>query len=86
MGQVNDPRLELSATIDREAALVRSAIDMVAGGVAPSTTVAGLRLLEEVLPIVKPYAAGRGVTLEPLWGPEDRVSDVRVIRANAGSR
>jgi hypothetical protein len=80
MGQINGPELDVPEAIDRETSLVRSAIEMVATGVAPSTTVAGLKVLEAVLEIVGPDAARRGVALQPLWGPEDRVSDVRVTR------
>jgi hypothetical protein len=74
---------DVPEAIDREVSLVRSAMELVARGIAPSTTVAGLRLLDAVLELVGPDAARRGVVLEPLWGPEDRVSDVRIRSAAA---
>ena len=65
-------------TIDREVELVMSAVDLVASGGATSTMVVGLRLTDQVIDIVRPIAAERGVVLEPLWGPDEDNADVRV--------
>ncbi len=66
--------------IDREVELVMSAIDLVASGGAPSTTVGGLRLTDVVVDLVGPIAAERGVVIERLWGPDETTNDVRVRR------
>jgi hypothetical protein len=71
-------------TIDREVDLVLSAINLVASGGAPSTTVAGLRLTDAVIEIVAPVANERGVVVERLWGPDETTNDVRVSRRVAG--
>ena len=70
-------------TIDREVELLMSAVDLVAGGGAPSTMVVGLRLTDAVIAIVRPLAADRGVVLEPLWGSDEDTADVRVVREGA---
>ncbi len=67
-------------TIDREVELVLSAVNLVAGGGAPSTMVVGLRLTDAVMVIVGPIAAERGVTLEPMWGSDEGTADVIVRR------
>ena len=74
---------EVRRTIDRETALLESAIDLVASGGAPSETVSGLRLAESVLAVVAPGAAARGVELHPLWTADESGCDVRVTRAGA---
>lgn len=74
---------ELQHVIDREVDLVTSAIDLVASGGAPSTTVVGLRLMDSVIEIVGPLAAQRGVVIEQLWGPDEATSDVRVRPGSA---
>jgi hypothetical protein len=71
---------EVQRTIDREVALLTSAVDLVASGGAPSTLVGGLRLGEAVLVIVGPIAVDRGVILEPLWTADESGVDVRVRR------
>ncbi len=74
------PDGEVQRALDREAELLVSAVNLVAGGVAPSTIVAGLKLGEAVLAIVQPIADERGVILEPLWGPDESGFDIRVRR------
>ncbi len=71
-------------TLDREVALLLSAVDLVAAGGAPSTTVAGLRLCETVIEVVRPEALDRGVRLEPLWNADESGCDVRVRRLEEG--
>jgi hypothetical protein len=75
---------DLRRALDREVDLVDSAIDLVATGGAPSATIAGLRLTDAVLDIVRPRAARLSVRVEPLWGPDETTCDVRVSRATAG--
>ncbi len=67
-------------TIDRDADLLTGAIGLVASGVARSTTVAGLRLGEAAMAIVRPLAADRGLILEPLLRADEGGCDVRVRR------
>jgi hypothetical protein len=74
------PGNEVQRTLDREVDLLISAVNLVAGGVAPSTIVAGLHLGEAVLSIVEPIAAERGVILEAMWGPDEGGCDIRVRR------
>ena len=63
--------------IDREVELVTSAINLVASRRARRRrSVAGLRLTDSVIEIVRPLAVERGVVVEPLWGP-DETSDRR---------
>jgi hypothetical protein len=71
---------ELQQAIDREVELVTSAINLVASGRAPSTIVAGLRLTDSVIEIVRPLAVARGVVIDQLWGPDETTNDVRVRR------
>ena len=80
---MNEPAAQaadLRSAIDREVELVMSAVNLVASGAAPSATVGGLRLVDAVLEIVSARAGVAGVTLEPLWGPDETVTDVRVRR------
>jgi len=74
---------DLRSAIDREVELVMSAVNLVASGAAPSATVGGLRLVDAVLEIVSARAGVAGVTLEPLWGPDEVVTDVRIRRESA---
>lgn len=74
---------DVRRTIDREVDLLMSAVNLVASGAAPSTLVAGLRLTDSVIEIVRPLAAQRGVVVEPLWGPDETTNDVRVRRETA---
>ena len=57
-----------------------SAVLLVGSGGATSTTVAGLRLAEAAMAIVRPRAVERGLILEALWGPDESTCDVRVRR------
>ena len=75
--------LDVQHAIDREVALVMSAVDLVSSGGAPSTMVFGLRLTDSVLEIVEPAARQRGVVVEPIWGPDEVTRDIRVRRASA---
>jgi hypothetical protein len=80
---VKDPEsvtTDVHRSIDREVDLVMSAVNMVASGGAPSTMVVGLRLMDAVIEIVRPRANELGVVLEPMWGPAEETSDVRVRR------
>jgi hypothetical protein len=70
----------VQATLDREVALLQSAVDLVAAGGAPSATVAGLRLCEAAMDIVRPTAHDLGIDLEPLWNADESGCDVRVHR------
>jgi len=85
MNDASAGRTDIEAAIDREVDLVMSAVNLVASGAAPSATIGGLRLLDVVLEIVRPRAGSVSVTLEPLWGPDETVTDVRVRRASAES-
>ena len=69
---------DVQQTIDREAELLTSAINLVASGGARSATVAGLRLAEAAMDIARPLADDLGIVLEPLWGPDEGGCDVRV--------
>ena len=80
MKESGTPGLEVQHALDREVELVSSAIDLVGSRGAPAATVAGLRLTDLVLEIVRPRAAERGVVVEPLWGPDESTNDVRVRR------
>ena len=83
---MNEPAAQaadLRSAIDREVELVMSAVNLVASGAAPSATVGGLRLVDAVLEIVSARAGVAGVTLEPLWGPVEVVTDVRIRRESA---
>jgi hypothetical protein len=71
---------DLRAAIDHEVDLVNSAVDLVASGGARSTIVAGLRLSEPVVAIVRPRAAERGIDIELLWGSGETTADVRIRR------
>lgn len=78
MQGIEEPGADVRRAIDREVALLQSAVDLVSSGVARSTTVVGLRVLEAAVEIVGPRARERGVAIEPLWGPGEQVTDVRV--------
>ncbi len=81
---MKDPESEsahVRQAIDREVELVLSAVNLVATGGAPSTMVAGLRLTDAVVEIVRPIATDRGVIVEPLWSADEDTADVRVYRA-----
>jgi hypothetical protein len=80
MGTTPPESSDVQRTIDREVDLIASAIDLVASGRATATTVAGLRLAEAALTIVRPRAAARGVLVEALWGADEGTTDVRVRR------
>ena len=84
MKETSGSSLDVQHALDREVELVTSAIDLVGSHGAPSATVSGLRLMDLVIEIVRPLAAQRGVVVEPLWGPDETTTDVRV-RPVAGS-
>lgn len=71
---------EVERTLDREVALVMSAVNLVATGGARSAIVAGLRLAEAAITVARPQAMERSLVLEALWGPDERTCDVRVRR------
>ena len=72
--------LEVQRAIDREVALVTSAIDLVASGGAPSTVIAGMHMTAAVIEILRPLAEERGVVIDPLYGPDETINDVIVRR------
>jgi hypothetical protein len=80
MNEIGSPAHDVQDALDREVGLVQTSIDLVATGGAVSTTVAGLRLADLVVDIVRPAAAARGVVVEPLWGADETLTDVRVHR------
>lgn len=64
--------------LDRDTALLEGAVRLVASGRAPSVTVAGLQLALAAIAVVTPLAAGQGIVLDPLWGVDQMLTDVRV--------
>ncbi len=74
------PTNAIERTLDREVDLLMSAVNLVATRGAPAATVAGLRLGEAVIAIVRPRALEQGVVLEPLWNSDEGegTCDVRV--------
>ncbi len=82
MGTTMPESSDVQRTIDREVELIASAIDLVASGSARATTVAGLRLAEAALAIVRPRADASGVIVEALWGADEGTTDVRVRRVD----
>ena len=64
--------------IDQEADLIASAMRLVAAGVSPRTTVAGLRMTDAALAIAARQAAGLGVRVESIARPDRRGCDVVV--------
>ena len=72
-------------SIEREMDLVTVAIRMVAGGGAPGVTLVGLEFGPAVLEGSRRAAYNAGVTLEPLWLPDDSRCDIRVHRRDEGS-
>jgi hypothetical protein len=83
MGTSTPESSDVQRTIDREVDLISGAIDLVASGGATATTVAGLRLAEAALAIVRPRAAASGVIVEALWSADEGTTDVRVRRVDA---
>ena len=80
MNDIDQANADVRRTVDREVALVDSAIDLVASGGARSTMVIGLQLTEAVIAIVEPHAVRADVAIEPIWGPDEETGDVRVTR------
>ena len=80
MNDIDPADVTVRQTIDREAELLNSAVDLVANGAARSTTIVGLRAAEAAIIIARRHASGLGVLLEPIWGADEGVSDVRVWR------
>lgn len=72
---------DVERTIDREVELLTSAVNLVASGGARSATVAGLRLADAAMDIVRPLAVDVGLVLDPLWGADEGGTDVRVRHA-----
>ena len=72
---------DVERTIDREVELLTSALNLVASGGARSATVAGLQLADAAMDIVRPLADELGLVLDPLWGPDEGGTDVRVRHA-----
>lgn len=64
--------------LDRDTALLDSAVRMVAAGNARSVTVAGLSVALAAMAVVVPLAAELGITLEPLWSVDQTLTDIRV--------
>jgi hypothetical protein len=81
MDPMEPTTVAVQRTIDREVELLTSAVYFVASGAGRSMTVAGLRLCEAAMDIVRPLAADRGLVLEPLWNSDEGGCDVRVRNA-----
>ena len=77
-----DPSADVAQRIDREADLLASAVRLVASGAAARTTVAGLGLSAAAIDLVRPLAGSLGVVIEPIFGPDEATTDVRVRRRN----
>lgn len=80
MTGANDDERQVRDTIDREAALISSAVRLVASGASSRTVVAGLRLAEAALTVARPLAMELHVVLEPLWSADEDGTDVVVSR------
>lgn len=81
MGPGEDRSAEVvPETLEREAALVRDAIALVATGGAPRTIVAGLRLGDELLRSAQRMALEAGVRIVPLWHADEAGVDIAVER------
>jgi len=72
-------------SIERELDLVVGAIRMVAAGGAPGVTLVGLDFGPAVLERLAQEARDAGITLEPLWHPDESGCDIRVHRPNESS-
>ena len=79
-----DPSGEVAHTLDREVELLASAIRLVASGASPRTTVAGLRLSEPAIALVRPLAGELGVAIEPVASGDEATTDVVVHRPDVG--
>lgn len=64
--------------LDRDTALLDSAVRLVASGSARSVTVAGLSVALAAMAVVVPLAAALGIILEPLWTVDQTLTDIRV--------
>jgi hypothetical protein len=78
--QLADRVREDARTLEREMRLVREAIAVVADGVSPRVTVAGLRLGEQLLDPGRRLAAEAGVRLVPLWHADEAGVDIAIER------
>jgi hypothetical protein len=79
MDQRADQTVEIvPATLDREMALIREAIALVASGRAPRTVVAGLLLSEALIEPATRIARDAGVALVPLWHTDDSGLDFAI--------
>ena len=71
----------LRERLDGELRLVEEAILFVASSGAPRVTVAGLRMGEAILDAARRLAADAGVSIVPLWVPDDGRVAIRVEAA-----
>jgi hypothetical protein len=73
----------LRDAIERELAIVRGAITMVACGSSPGLTVGNLRFSEAVCQVVEPEARAAGVRLDRRWRLDESGCDLHVVPAEA---
>ncbi len=71
---------EASQAVQRELAVVRTAIDMVASGAAPAVSVGGLRFGEQLIRPAERLALQAGVRVVPLWTIDESGADIRIER------
>jgi hypothetical protein len=67
-------------TLDRELAMIRGAIELVASGGAPRVVLAGLHFAEQLLISSRRLAEGTGVRVVALWTAAERPVDLAVER------
>ena len=71
----------IEAALVSEASSIQAAVELVASGRVPSVTLAGLRLVDALLPEVERFAKARHVRVRPVWpmgdGPVDLVIEAQ---------
>lgn len=77
-------RHAVAAGIERELELIRSAIEMVATGLAPRVQVAGLAFGEQLLRPARRMAMGRGVRIVPGWTADEAGASLAVEALDHG--
>ena len=63
-----DPATAADRALERETALVDSAVEMVAGGYAARMQLGGLAFADALLAHARRVSSGRGVRVTPHWG------------------
>jgi hypothetical protein len=71
------------SALDRELAMIRQAIDMVASGGAPRVTLGGLRFGEQLLGRARRLGAVSGVRVVPLYSTDEAGADLMMERIDA---